>query len=201
MSALIICHACDLVHRLDAVGGPARIRCVRCRAEILRTNEASIDTAIAWATSALVLFIIANAYPLVAMKVSGFTRLTTLVGAALGLYQQGYESIAGLVFFTTFVVPLAQLGALLWVLIAIKLGRPRAEPIASLRLLAPLRPWGMVEVFLLGALVALTRLSSLATIVPGIALIAYGCFMLVLSSLVTTTPTEQLWRWITQSRS
>jgi paraquat-inducible protein A len=189
------------VHRLDPVPKPTRIRCARCGAEIYRTSEASVDAAMAWALSALTLFIVANAYPLVALKVSGSTRLTTLIGASFGLYQAGYTSIAGLVLFTTVVVPLAQVGVFLWLLAEIKLGRLRARPVGAFRLLAPLRPWGMVEVFLLGALVALTKLAAMATIVPGIALAAYFLFMLTLSSLASATPSEQLWQWIARTRS
>jgi paraquat-inducible protein A len=47
---------------------------------------------------------------------------------------------------------------------------------------------------MLGALVALVKLSSLADVVPGIALISYGLLMLALSALTSATPTEQLWR-------
>ncbi len=199
MSSLIVCHACDLVHRLDPVSTPARIRCVRCRAEIYRTNGVSLEAALAIACTGLLLFIIANVYPLVALKVGNDTRLTNLIGAAFGLYRQGYSTIAALVLFTTVLVPFVQIGAYLWTLGATRLGRLRGAPIAFLRLLTPLRPWGMVEVFLLGALVALTRLATMATIVPGIALAAYGLFMLSVSSLVSATPPEQLWRWIERS--
>ena len=54
------------------------------------------------------LFIIANAYPLVAFKVNGTTRVATLTGAALGLYAQGYATLAVLVIFTAVLVPLAR---------------------------------------------------------------------------------------------
>ena len=57
----------------------------------------------------------------------------------------------------------------------------------------------MAEVFMLGALVALVKLSALADVVPGIALISYGLLMLTLSALTSATPTEQLWRWVERS--
>lgn len=199
-SSLIVCHACDLVQRIEPAPPPVRIRCRRCRAELYRTYPHSLDTAISWAICALVLAILANLYPLVALKLNGVTRQTTLAGAALGLYQQGYPTIAVLVAFTTIAVPLAQILVYLWVLVGLKRRRGVGEPLAWFRGLAPLRPWGMVEVFLLGALVALTKLSGMADIVPGIALVCYGLLMLPLAALASATPTEQFWRWVEQSR-
>jgi paraquat-inducible protein A len=199
---MIVCHACDLVHRLDAIAVSARVRCVRCRAELYRTHGGNIDTPIALALSALGLFILANAYPLVALKVNGATRTATLSGAALGWYQQGYGAIAILVMFTTVLVPLTQILAFLYVLVPLR-GRRRTPPghDVLLRALTALRPWAMAEVFMLGALVALTKLSATADVLPHFALVAYGLLMLTLAALINATPTEQLWQWVERSRA
>jgi paraquat-inducible protein A len=54
----------------------------------------------------------------------------------------------------------------------------------------------MSEVFVLGAIVALVKLSSEAEVAPRIALVAYGLLMLMLAAMASVTPTEQFWRWI-----
>jgi paraquat-inducible protein A len=198
--SVIVCHACDLAHRLDEISPAARVRCVRCRAELYRTNAAGVDTAIALALTALVLFIIANAYPLVAFKVNGATRLATLTGAALGLYDQGYATLAVLVTFTAVLVPLTQILAFLYVLVPVRIGFRAPGQEALFRILAALRPWGMSEVFVLGAIVALVKLSAEAEVSPRIALIAYGLLMLTLTALASITPTEQFWQWIGRGR-
>jgi paraquat-inducible protein A len=193
---LIVCHACDLAQQIDRIAVSARVRCVRCRAELYRTNGRSLDTAIALAVTALALFVLANAYPLVALKVGGATRVATLVGAAFGLYDQGYGTVAVLVLFTAFLVPLAQILAFLYVLVPLRWGRRVRGRDVVFRTLAAVRPWGMPEVFTLGAVVALVKLSSQAQVVPQVSLIAYGLLMLTLAALASATPTEQYWRWI-----
>jgi paraquat-inducible protein A len=205
VSSVIACHACDLVHRRDPILARGRVRCVRCGAELYRTNDGGLDAAIAYAVCALVLFVLANAFPLVALKVNGTTRAATLVGAAVGLYRQGYASIALLVGFTTFFVPLAQILTLLYGLVPLRFGdgagrRGRRGPRALFRMLAPLRPWGMAEVFVLGSLVALVKLAAMAQVIPGIALFSYGLLMITLAALSGATPTEQLWRWVDRGR-
>ncbi len=196
MSALIVCHACDLVHRRSAHDLNARIRCVRCRAELYRTSSAGIDTAIALAITASVLLLLSNAFPLVALEVNGTTRTTTLLGAAWGLYGQGYGAISALVLATTVLVPLFQIGALLYVLLSVRTSREPRGQNELFRALTRVRPWAMPEVFMLGALVALVKLSAMAQVVPGIALFAYGALMLTLAGLTSITPTEQFWQWV-----
>ena len=197
---MIVCHACDLVHRRDAILDKARVRCVRCRAELYRTNSASIDTPIAVAVTALVLLLLSNVYPLVALQLNGSVRTTTLVGAALGLYGQGYASIAALVLLTTVLIPLFQISSLLYVLLPLRLKRRARGQNELFRILTRLHPWAMSEVFMLGALVALVKLAALAEVIPGIALFSYGALMLMLSVLTSVTPTEQFWQWVEGSR-
>jgi paraquat-inducible protein A len=201
VSSLIVCHACDLVHRIDKVAAAARVRCVRCRAELYRTNAGNIDTAIALAATALVLLLIANLYPLVALNVNGTTRAATLLGAALGLYRQGYAVIAILVVFTTVLVPLTQIVIFLYVLVPLRAKRPVPGQNVLFRVLTPLRPWAMAEVFMLGALVALVKLAAMAEVEPRIALASYGFLMFTLAALTSMTPSEQIWKWVEGSRT
>jgi paraquat-inducible protein A len=196
MPSLIVCHACDLVHRRGAILDRARVRCVRCRAELYRTNSASIDSAIAVGTSAAVLLLLSNAYPLVALQLNGSVRATTLVGAAIGLYNQGYAPVAAIVLVTTLLVPLFQISGLLYVLVPLRSGRRAPGQNELFRALTHLRPWAMSEVFMLGALVALVKLSALAEVIPGVSLFSYGALMFALSALTSITPTEQFWRWV-----
>jgi paraquat-inducible protein A len=200
MSSIIVCPACDLVHRRDAIMDKARVLCVRCRAELYRTNSASIDTAIALAVTAAMLLLLSNAYPLVALQLNGSFRTTTLVGAALGLYEQGYAPVAALVLVTTLLIPLFQIAALLYVLLPLRRnGRARGQN-EVFRALTRLRPWAMSEVFMLGALVALVKLAAMAQVIPGIALFSYGALMLTQSTLTSITPTEQFWQWVEGNR-
>ena len=201
MSSVIVCHACDLAHRLDSLAAKARVRCVRCRAELYRTNDGSLDTVIALAASALALFILANLYPLVALTVNGSTRMTTLIGAAEAYYEQGYGALAILVAFTAVVVPLTQILTLLYMLIPLRLGRAVPGQNVLYRLLAALRPWGMAEVFMLGAVVALVKLSAQAEVSPRVSLIAYGLLMVSIAALINAMPAEQYWRWVSTYRS
>jgi paraquat-inducible protein A len=200
MLPLIVCPACDLVHRGDVVPVSGRTRCARCRAVLHRSAETELDTAIAIALSALVLFLLANLYPLVEFHINGANRETTLVGAALGLYHAGHTGLSVLVLSTTVLAPLAQILSLLYLLLPLRSKRRARRQRTVFRLLMQLRPWTFVEVFMLGAIVALVRLASYAKVLPGIALVCCGLLMMSLAALTSRTSPEQYWRWVERSR-
>jgi len=179
----------------------AATRCARCRALLQRPENGSIDTAIALAICALVLFLLTNAYPLVGIQYNGTSRDTTLIGAALSLYRQDHTFLACLVFITTVLSPFLQIAGLLYLLIPLRRGRQAAGLGTFFRLLTLVRPWIFVEVFMLGALVALVRLSGYARVVPGVAIWSCGLLMLALAALTSRTTPGQFWRWVEEYRT
>lgn len=146
------------------------------------------------------LLLLTNVYPLVSMQINGSSRDTTLIGAALGLYAQGFDSLAALVFLSTVLAPALQIGALLYVLIPLWRGRRAPGQGWVLRIFTQVRSWSFMEVFLLGALAALVRLAKFAHISPGISLWCCVLLMLCLSELISITSPEQLWHWVDRSR-
>jgi paraquat-inducible protein A len=63
-----------------------------------------------------------------------------------------------------------------------------------MRSLMAVRPWGMVEVFVLGTLVAVVKLAHLATVVPGVALWSFGALIVVLCVANAGFDVEQAWQ-------
>jgi paraquat-inducible protein A len=201
MSSVIVCSSCDLAHRAGVAPASAGTRCARCRAPLQRPENGNIDTAIALSFCALVLFFLSNAYPLVTIEVNGTTRATTLLGAAFGLYTQGHAGLAALVFITTVLGPFLQIASLLYLLLPLRRDREAPGQNTIFRLLAQVRPWTFVEVFMLGVLVALVRLSAYAIVIPGVALWSCGLLMLTLAALTSRTTPGQFWRWVERSRT
>ena len=196
MWSVIACPACDLLHRQNEVPVKGRTVCVRCRAPLQRAQSATIATAVALGICALIFFILCNAYPLVSMHINGVTRSTTLLGAAGGLYAQGEWTLAALVVVTTVIAPLLQILCLFYVLLPLWRNQRARGQTHAYRLLNIVRPWSLMEVFMLGALAALVRLAHFAVIVPGISLWSCGLLMLSLSALTNFTSPEQYWRWV-----
>lgn len=200
MPSVIVCPACDLAHRIALAPTTEGTRCVRCRAPLQRPTDGKLDTAIALAATALVLFFMSNAYPLVTIQVNGVTRATTLIEAAQSFYHQSHAALAFLVFTTTVIGPFLQIAGLLYVLIPLRYKRQAPIQDTVFRLLNQVRVWTFVEVFMLGTVVALVRLSAYAQVFPGVALWSSVLLMLTLAALLNQTSPEQFWRWVESSR-
>jgi paraquat-inducible protein A len=190
---LIACHECDLLQRELPLPLNGVLRCRRCNAELSRSRPDSVDRALAFTLSAMVLFVIGNAFPMVGLSVNGELVQTTLLGAARVLYDDGMWPIAGLVLATTFVMPLLQMATMAYLLVPLRFGRVPYRFDLVFRLLQLVRPWGMTEVLILGMLVALVKLAHIASVVPGTALWTFGALMALLAAASSAFDPREFW--------
>jgi paraquat-inducible protein A len=198
--ALLACHDCDLLQRPVALPPGGMARCARCQGVLYRSKPGGLDRTLAFSLGAAVLFIIANSFPIVGLEAAGFHSSTTLFGTVRTLYDDDMASVAGLVFVTTILMPGLGIAAFLYLLLPLKLGWvPRGLP-AVFRVLHAVRPWGMVEVFMLGTLVALTKLAALASVVPGIALWCFAILMILIAAAAGSFDTHEFWARVEETR-
>lgn len=187
------CLHCDALQRpvLLPEGGAAH--CYRCGAGLYRAPRDGLERAAAFSVAALVLFLVANLFPVLELQLAGASTQTTLFGAVTALMSQGMNVVAVIVFLTTMVFPLLQLLAMCALLVPVVLGRSTGYLPELFRIAHLLRPWSMLEVFLLGALVALSKLGNLATAVPGVALLSLGGMVMASAAAHANFDPHQLW--------
>lgn len=147
----------------------------------------------ALAVAAFVLFGVANYFPIVALELQGVHTQSTLFGAVTSLWNDEARLVAVLVFMTTIVMPAAELAALTWVLGVLHYGARNRGAVPLLHFIQSVKPWGMVEVFVLGVLVSLVKLAHIATLEPGAALFAFGALMAVIAATAATFDAEAAW--------
>ncbi len=191
--SFIACHQCDLICSLPSLPEPTSARCIRCGGLLLQTKPNSIDRTLALLIAGLTLFALACNFPFLALSSGGSLQETTLLTGVRILYQQGMPGLATLVLLTCILIPLVQMLALLYVVGPLKFNR--IAPLSALifRGYRKLQPWGMMEIFLLGILVALVKLGAMATIVPGLALIAFAALIFVLAAVLSVLSPQLIW--------
>jgi paraquat-inducible protein A len=197
---LIACHECDLIHQLGAVPPGSSARCVRCGAALYRPKRDSINRTLALALAGLILYIIANTFPFLGFKVGSQIQETTLTTGIFQLYQQGMEPIAALVLLTVVVVPAVNLLSMLYILVPLQANRVPRYLARVFRAVIFLKPWGMLEVFLLGILVSVVKLAKMATIVPGISLFAFLVLIFVQAAMTVTLDSHLIWHRIDEHK-
>lgn len=192
MDHLCACPICDALHRRPPLRRGEKARCVRCGTVVTRRHRLAPDQVLALVVAALVMFAVANAFPIVDLRIQGLHSTTTLFGAVTALWREQRPGVALLVFATTMAFPLFDLGSMLALLTAARRrGRP-AWFAPLLRFLQKVRPWGMVEVFMLGVVVSLVKLSGMAAMVPGMALWAFALLTVLMAAILSFHP-HQLW--------
>jgi paraquat-inducible protein A len=160
---------------------------------LLRHKRNSLDRTLSFALAGLILIIVANTFPFLAMKSEGLVQETTLITGVKELYRQDMWELAVLVFLTSILVPFVHISGLLYVLVPMKLNRlPWRLPLV-LRFLRTVQPWGMMEVFMLGILVSIVKLGKMATVVPGIALYSFVVLILVLAAANASLDPHMVW--------
>lgn len=189
---LIACEGCDALYTRPVLRGREIARCARCGTELERHPGRKVERMLPLTIASLVLFAIANAFPIVEIELGGSTSQSTLIGAVIALATGGRGLVALIVLSTTILFPLLQLTVLFYLLMPSRTPGPPVGFDWLVRAIQSVRPWGMIEVFLLGVLVAIIKLSSMAIIVPGPALWAFVALTLLLTAILSFDP-RGLW--------
>ena len=191
--ALVACPHCDLVQRLPTLEPGASARCPRCDKELWRRREDSLNRTLALALAAAVLYVVANAVPMLGLSAVGHSASTTVLGGAAHLWDGGREVVAVLVLFTAVVAPALQIGFMLAIVIGAHRQRPRQWVGTLLRHHPATRTWSMIEVMLVGVMVALIKIAELATVIPGVALFALGLLVFLLAGIQANFDPREVW--------
>jgi paraquat-inducible protein A len=200
MDKMIACHECDLIHRIQPLAEGTIARCSRCGAGLHRHKRNSLERTIALTFAGLILFVLANSFPFLAMKIDTQVQQSTLLTGIKELYAQGMWEIALLVLLTTVVLPFVQLSSMLYVLLPIKFNRQPWMMVPIFRLLQKIQPWSMMEVFMLGILVSIVKLAGMASMIPGASLFAFLALIFVLAASMAALDPHLVWEQVEVTR-
>ena len=175
-SQIAVCRRCD-----GTLAGPARGR---------------VEAPLALAASAFLLLLAAVVWPLMTVSSLGAQRESWLGTCVSALWNQGFLSLASLVAVFTVVLPCIYLSAVVWTLAALRFDFGGPSLGGLFRWVRHLRPWMMIEVYLVGCFVAYSRIKVVSTIEIGVGgwclLGASLLFLLALTQLDDRTVWEAL---------
>ena len=193
LKQLIACHECDLLLRKPEASAGERVECPRCGYELYTHRTHVIRRSLALVLAALLLYVPANFLPIMRLNLLGQTTEDTVWTGVLGLYNSGMQSVAVVVFLCSMAVPLLKLLCQLAVLLSIQLDMGRSYGLLLYRIYHHMREWGMLEVYLMGILVAIVKLVDLAELSIGLGLLCFVALLLVQVWLEVTMSPHQIW--------
>jgi paraquat-inducible protein A len=189
---LVLCEHCDCVYMRQCLAPTQAARCRQCDAVLYRASRLDVDHWLALTVATAVVFAIAQACPVIRISLQGLHREATLWQSAAALAHGPAAPIALPAALAVILVPFLQICLLAWILVHARIGRlaPGVAPV--LRMLVALRPWSMVEVALLGMLVAVVKLAGFVQVAPGAGIWATAV-LTVLLALIASCDVHRLW--------
>ena len=187
------CQDCGLFQCLPGLDPGEVASCSRCNATLRHGRKDSLNRTLACATAALLLFIVALQLPFLDVRAVGHSTKAGLFTGPAILEQRGMWEISAVVIITLVVMPAVQFALLLTVLVGVRLPKPPAFLPRVFAWVERIRPWSMIEVFLLGVFVAYTRLKAIAEVDVGPGLYALGGVMVCLIAADVELDHETVW--------
>ncbi|MDA8486368.1 paraquat-inducible protein A [Pseudomonas resinovorans] len=177
---LIICEYCDAVYQRASLQRRQRVLCVRCGGVLQRHVALTLQQRLALSLTGAVLLVFANLFPVMTISMQGLSNSATLWDSVMILSTGNITFIALVMALAIIIAPALQVSLLIWVLGFALCGRRAPCFALCMRALEGVRPWSMLEVCLLGTLVAVIKLAGLLEVIPGIGLMALAALSILL---------------------
>ncbi len=187
------CPGCGLFQLVPELDPGSSARCARCPTLLRRVSTHRLQHIVALALSALILLVVMCTSSLMSVETAGIRRVADLFSGPEELVRQEMAPLAIVVLFVTVVAPLLRLAGMLYVLVR---AQGRSPPRHLSRIFAwceKLRPWSMIEVFVLGVFVAYVKLGDLVTIGLRTGVYALLALTIVLVWLDSALDREAVW--------
>jgi paraquat-inducible protein A len=193
-SKAIACHDCDALFQNATLEEGERVVCPNCGSRLTEHKKNDLERAAAFTLSALILFAVAHFFPFLSMQAGGQTNEIALFNSAGALYANGSPLLAVLVAVFIIAAPATLILGMLYVLLP--LFGLRALPGAKrvCRWVYDSGPWNMIEVFMLGILVSLMKLTKIASVHLGVSFWALALLIVFVTAALNAIDRVELWR-------
>ncbi|MDV6316887.1 PqiA/YebS family transporter subunit [Idiomarina sp. HP20-50] len=168
--------------------------CPRCGHFLESGSETRYAKLVAIATAALMLLLASLSVDFIRYSAAGVEQSMTLMDAAWQLSYFHEKVLAVLVLLTVILIPVLYLISIIWLYGIAQNTGVNAVNRYVLRMVTHLRPWLMADVFLLGTLVALVKISGLADVRLLAGFWSFSGFVVLLLFVYERARNTPMWR-------
>ncbi|MGL5949184.1 MAG: PqiA/YebS family transporter subunit [Aeromonas sp.] len=187
------CEECDLLIPATPLALGESSICPRCGHTISRHLPDQAVRPIAYGLATLIMFVLANSFTFMSFSAKGITQGMTFIQCITTLVDQGYVFLSIVISLALIGLPLVYVGSMCLVLWRLDKGL-HSNALRSLgRLLCRIKPWLMVDVFLVGVLISLVKLMGMADITMGLSFWAFAAYTVLLLKMLTSF--DRMWLW------
>jgi paraquat-inducible protein A len=194
----VACLRCDKLFTMQPLKPAQQARCPRCGKVYSVYRHNFLQRSLAFVTAAGLCFIGSLSSRFISIHVSGIEQGITLQQSGTALLTGQEPTLGMLVLLLILLVPATLITLLSLMLVALLRGIKHDYLPWLARVIDEISHWNMLEVFLIGTLVSLTKLASLARVELGF---SFWCFIvctLCLIAAVSSLDRLALWARIRQ---
>lgn len=167
--------------------------CPRCGHTLSRHLPEQERRPIAYGFAAIFMFVLSNAFTFMSFSAKGVGQEMTFLQCITTLVDQGYLFLGAVLSLTLIGLPLVYIGSIMLVLWRVDKDL-HSNALRSLgRLLCRIKPWLMVDVFLIGVLISLVKLMGMADIKMGLSFWAFVGYTVLLIKMISSL--DRMWLW------
>jgi paraquat-inducible protein A len=200
MNELTACHECDLLVRRNHGAAGTQALCPRCGCVLHKPVSESINKSLAMSMTGLILYIPANFLPIMTLEMIGLSNSNTMIKGVIQLFQGGYWWMSLLVFMCSMVVPLIQLILLFCICLFVKFGWYSALLIKMTRALSHINEWAMLDVYMLGILVAFVKMMDMGDLIVGTGMFCYISLLVTAVYATSSFDAHLIWEEMEKKR-
>ncbi|MBO2901799.1 paraquat-inducible protein A [Aeromonas dhakensis] len=187
------CEECDLLVPATTLAVGEASSCPRCGHTLSRHLPEQERRPIAYGFAAIIMFVLSNAFTFMSFSAKGVGQEMTFLQCITTLVDQGYLFLGAVLSLTLIGLPLVYMGSIMLVLWRLDKDL-HSNALRSLgRLLCRIKPWLMVDVFLIGVLISLVKLMGMADIKMGLSFWAFVGYTLLLIKMISSL--DRMWLW------
>ena len=199
-SMMIACEECGLVVDIPNLNEGEKATCPRCGHTLIKAVSLPFQRPVAYGIACLIMLTLSLSFPFLSFTVNGMGHQITLLNAVETLQHFENSVLAVLLMTTVIVFPAAYIVLVLYLYYCAHKVKNIGHVIHArswlkflCRVLFKIQPWLMVDVFLIGVLVSLVKISALAHIGLGNSFWAFCIYSVLVVKCVSLV--DRTWLW------
>ena len=193
---LTACEGCDLLlTTADPSPGHSSVY-PRCDTTISRRSTHSIAKTLSLSITGLLLYFRALLFPLMTFESFGFSDSSNIIESILIFFHSGYYFVSFMVLISAVIFPFLLLSLIFTLSLNLRLKRYPPFLPGFFRTYLKLEEWAMVEVYLLGIMITIIKMSDGADIHYHAGIFCFSALVLISMALTTVIDKGFFWRKI-----
>lgn len=179
-----VCQECGLDVVIPCLKVNQKAVCPRCGNLLSAKRANAFERILAFSISALIFLLASISFEFVSFSSNGLENNIKILDSVGILIDSGYALLAIIEVVTVFIIPCFVLISLIYLVYFLRKGRNPPKGELLIKVIFKLVPWNMVDIFLVGILVSLIKIMSLADIQLGPSFLAFILFALSLTTAI-----------------